>query len=350
MKEQTNMMQFQKILVPLDGSSLAEEAIPLAVHIARACNAEVYLLRVVPPSSCVPLYPYAPLELAEPMREAAFTKARDYLKQVVTSAHLDALKVHIDVQMGGSAATIIDTARVYGIDLIVMRSHGETGFTRWVMGSTAQQLVRYCPVPVLVIRGTQSQLLPLVHAPRILVALDGSSLSEEAIRPAAQLSAALAQVGQGSIHLTRVVERLITHRQKEKDIVEQQNKACRAEAEAYLHQIKERFSSGELASFGLTVTGSVVTYSDIEDITRRIIEESSCIGDEPGFTGCDIIAMTTHGRHGFQHFLFSSFTEAVFDAAPQPILVVHAAKTDHGSQSSKQKETNKQKKADVVVF
>ncbi|BCL78629.1 universal stress protein [Ktedonobacteria bacterium brp13] len=355
MKEHTHTSLFHKILVPLDSSSLAEEAIPLAAHIAHTCNAEVLLLRVVPPSSCIPMYPYTPLNLAEPMREAAFSCAREYLKRVTTFTHLDTLKVHTDIQMGGSAATIIDSSRVHGVDLIVMRSHGETGFTRWVMGSTAQQLVRYSPIPVLVIRGTQSQLLPLTHSPRVLIALDGSSLAEEAIRPAAQLSAALAQSDRGAIHLTRVVERIVPRHPKEKAAAEQQNKEHRAEAEAYLKQVKERFLVGDLATLNLNITSSVVAYFDLEEITKRILEESSCIGDEPGFTGCDIIAMTTHGRHGFQHFLFGSFTEAVFDAAPQPILVIHAVKPEeqpHAMKSEEEKQSpkNKREQADITIF
>ncbi|GCE20541.1 universal stress protein [Dictyobacter kobayashii] len=326
MNSQQNSPRFKKVLVPLDGSPLAEEAILLAANIVRANKAELLLLRVVPPSSCVPLYPVTPMDLTEPMKEAAFTRARDYLEHVTAYEHLDTLKVQTDVLLGGAPTTIVDYALQQGVDLIVMRSHGETGLTRWIMGSTAQQLVRNCPIPVLVISKPQNQPMTFLHSPRVLVTLDGSALAEEAIKPAAQLSASLAYPGNGAIHLTRIIERLQLHEHQTKEQQEQFNKEQREEAEAYLQNIKQRMLTGELAPLKLKITTSVVTYTDVQDITRRILEESSCIGDAPGFTGCDIIAMSTHGRHGFQHLLLGSFTEEVIDAAQKPLLVVHASR------------------------
>jgi len=86
----------------------------------------------------------------------------------------------------------------------------------------------------------------------------------------------------------------------------------------------QRFQAGDLAGFKLDITSSVVAYEDAEEIVSRIIEECDCIGDVPGFSGCDVISMATHGRHGFQHMLWGSFTEEVFDATKQPLLIVHA--------------------------
>ena len=337
MSSLNSIPQLKKILVPLDGSPLAEEAIVQAATIARASKADLLLLRVIAPSSCVPLYPVTTMDLIEPMKEAAFTSARTYLEQVTTYEHLDTLKVQTDVILGSTVTTIIDHAVQQGVDLIVMRSHGETGLTRWVMGSTAHQLVRYSPVPVLVISKPQEQPVDPHHTPRVLVALDGSPLAEEAIRPAAQLSAALAYPGQGLLLLTRVVQRVRQYRNQTKEQLEQINSAYRAEAETYLQKIKQNVLTGELAPLNLKITTSVLTYMDVEDITQSIIEESSGVGEATDHLGCDIIAMSTHGRHGFQHLLLGSFTEDVLHAARKPLLVVHASKTKKALQTQVQR-------------
>lgn len=346
MNSQSSMPQLKKILVPLDGSQLAEEALPLATQLVRANNAELLLLRVVPLSSCVPLAAVAPMDLAEPMREAAFIGAQAYLEQVITYEHLDGLNVHTDVVLGGAANTIIDYAQQQDADLIVMRSHGETGISRWIMGSTAQQLVRNCPVPVLVINTPHTQAVTGRYASHVLIALDGSPLAEEAIRPAALLSAALAYPETGTIHLTRVVECLQPYGRQTLEQLKPINEEQRVNGETYLKNIQQRIRTGELAPLNLNITTSVVTYTDVEDITKRIIKESAYVGNTAELTGSDIIAMSTHGRHGFQHLLLGSFTEEVLDAARKPLLVVHASKTT----ANPQKQPGKQENFNVPIF
>ncbi|GCE30141.1 universal stress protein UspA [Dictyobacter alpinus] len=338
--------RFKKILVPLDGSPIAEEAISMAATIVCASRAELLLLRVILPSGYVPLHPMAPVGLAESMRETAFTNARDYLQHVIAYANLETLKVQSDVLQGGAATTIVDYAVLQGVDLIVMRTHGETGLTRWIMGSTAQQLVRNSPVPVLVIPKLHDQPITFRPAPRALIALDGSPIAEEAILPAAQLIATLAQPGRGAIHLTRVVQHFTSFGRQTKAQIEQLNKEQRAEGEAYLKNIKQRILKEELAPPNMKITSSVVTYTDVDDITKRILEESACVGEPPEFTGCTLIAMSTHGRHGFQHLLLGSFTEDVLGMTDKPLLVVHSSKSLEGPQ----KKTAKKEKINVPIL
>ena len=213
-----------------------------------------------------------------------------------------------------------------------MRSHGATGLMRLVMGSVAQQVLRHSLVPVLVIRDGSSPSLShpgtLSHAPRILVALDGSSLAEAALLPAAQLCAALAVPAQGAIHLTRTVQMISPMGDESNERVEIMNREVREEAKVYLKRIEQRLQSGDLASFHLTVTSSVVTHVDASDIWKRVVEESECIENVSGYSACDIIAMATHGRHGFQYLLEGSITEKVIDGTTHPLLVVHAQKPE----------------------
>ena len=318
---------FQKILVPLDGSTFSEEALPLAAHIARVTNGELFLLHIVPPVT-VPFYPGIPTNMVAPMKEHVFTKVQTYLERAIAHAHLNTLKVRIEIQIGEAVSTIIKTAVAHQVDLIILRSHGKTGLSRWLTGSTAHHLVRNSPVPVLVIKDMPNKPEAYMHPPRILVALDGSAFAETALLPAAQLSETLAFPRQGTIHLTYVVEKLTAGAHRTHAQTAQHNRELRAQAEVYLAQVQERFLTGDLSPYLLDVTTSVVSYTAVEDITKRIVEESSCISDVLGFTGCDMIAMATHGRHGFQHLLLGSFTEGVLDSAQLPLLAVHAPKLE----------------------
>ncbi|GER90672.1 universal stress protein UspA [Dictyobacter vulcani] len=316
---------FQNILVPLDGSMLAEEAIPLAADIARNTGGTLILLHVVLPSSCVPIQPLESLEIVRKLEAVAMDNASVYMQRVITAEHLDTLKVQTETQVGGAPKTIIDFAQTHQVDLIVMRSHGETGFKRWFLGSVAQQVLRHSPVPVLVVREKYTSIKHPMHSPRILVALDGTNFAESAIIPAARLCAALAQPGQGAIHLMTAVRRNGWLNGEDKATVEQMDQTARADARSYLNNLEQRFSQGDLANLHIHVTTSVVAYTDILEIVKRIIEESNCIGDVPGYSGCDFIAMATHKQHGFQQMLLGSYTEDVFDATRQPLLIVHTS-------------------------
>jgi nucleotide-binding universal stress UspA family protein len=162
-----------------------------------------------------------------------------------------------------------------------------------------------------------------LHIPRILVGLDGSPLAETILEPAAQLAAALASPAHGALHITRTVQSVQITNEQVRPLVEQRNKEAIAEAQVYLDTTKQRFTTGDLAAYQLAITSSVISHTDASDIWKRIIEESRCIGDVPGYSGCDIIALATHGRQGFQHFLFGSITEQVYNETRMPLLIVH---------------------------
>ncbi len=208
-----------------------------------------------------------------------------------------------------------------------MGVHGGISIKRWAQENIAQELVRNCPVPVLLLRDTCTSLImkpqDLQHPPRVLVPLDGSLLAENALLPAAQLSAALASSAPGAIHLTRTVQYQQEGKWNAKEYIEKINQEARTEAERYLKNVEQRFTHGDVAQFHLQVTSSVVTHVNDTEIWKRILEESECIGDVPGYSGCDIITMVTHGRHGLQHLLHNSVTEKVFDAGRHPLLIVH---------------------------
>lgn len=320
---------FQCILVPLDGSPRAEEALPMASHLARATGASMILLRVMLPEQMhAHLRAQVSDERMEQLHETYFEEAQSYLKQTIDTARLQDIAVTTSVNIGNPDEVIVQVAQERTAQLIVMRSHGQTGRMRWLLGSVAQKVVRNSPIPVLVMRNVRSPIMlrpeSLLHTPRILVALDGSLLSETALVPAAQLAHALAQPERGHIHLTCAVHAMTPNTRVTKEGADRHNKEARAEAMAYLQGIEARFRSGDLADFSLAVSSSVVTYHAREEIWKKILEECECIGDVVGYGGCDVIALATQGKTGLQRLREGSVTEDVLNAATYPLLIVRS--------------------------
>jgi len=139
---------FKKILVPLDGSSFAEEALPHARELAECGGAEIVLARVdepyePPPGIFVP---------ATAIPEVVRLSAGEYLEQLVSRLRLAGIKVESAVLDGKVADAILKYAGEEGVDLIVMSTHGRTGISRLLMGSVAEQIVHGARCPVLLIR------------------------------------------------------------------------------------------------------------------------------------------------------------------------------------------------------
>ncbi len=148
---------YKSILVPLDGSELAECVLPHVESIAKGCTAEaVTFVRVVEPVQI----PYAgdegytisakDLERIEAESKAA---AKNYLSQLMGKVKYDAINVQAKVLEGGRAADMIaDYATKNGVDLIIIATHGRSGISRWVWGSVADKILRSACVPVLMVR------------------------------------------------------------------------------------------------------------------------------------------------------------------------------------------------------
>ena len=201
---------FQRILVPLDGSPRAEEALPVAARIARASNSSISLLEVVsPPIDYGGGYALAPLMAGEVI-ESEMSEASHYLKTVADSPELAAIPVSIEVGFGLPAHYILAAAASGEVDLIVLCSHGRTGFTRWALGSVAHTLAHESTIPTLVLRENKAAHLLLAgettRPMRALVPLDGSELAEAALAPATALVAALSAPEQGALRLAQVVK------------------------------------------------------------------------------------------------------------------------------------------------
>jgi nucleotide-binding universal stress UspA family protein len=140
---------YQKILVPLDGSELAECVLPHVKAIASGCGIEqVVLLRVVEPLPAV-----TPQVVDfEVVRKAHVKATEEYLAKIKAQLSKEGLAVETQILTGIPAETITDFVQRNKVDIIVLATHGHSGISRWVFGSVADRIVRSSPVPVLLIR------------------------------------------------------------------------------------------------------------------------------------------------------------------------------------------------------
>lgn len=199
------------ILVPLDGSALAEAVLPIAVRLATGGGASLLLLQVLTPIAA----PIAPAGFAAPylaptaatedlarLHAEEHEQVLSYLEAVAARLRAPDLRVECAVAEGDPAEAIAAHARDVGAWLIAMSTHGRSGLRRWLFGSVAEATLRQATMSVLLIRPPEvASTPPVEQRPTVLVPLDGSPVAEAALTPAAELAQAL----RAPIRLLRIV-------------------------------------------------------------------------------------------------------------------------------------------------
>jgi nucleotide-binding universal stress UspA family protein len=145
---------YSRIVVPLDGSDVAEFALPAALEMARRFGAPLHLVRVVDPPPTSFAFGVDSMIAARSMavqRQTERTLATEYLKENASELARDGIEVTTEILNGAAPSELVRTMRKG--DLLVMSSHGRSGIARWYLGSVAEQVVRQATVPVLVVRG-----------------------------------------------------------------------------------------------------------------------------------------------------------------------------------------------------
>jgi len=318
---------FTTLLVPLDGSRRAEAALLLAARLAHQSGATLVLVRVVSVlSEYWPTIGTAYPSLTESAVEADLAEASAYLEDVASTRELAGLCVKTAVHYGPVVPTILSVATSYASDLIVLSSHGSAGMIHWMMGSVAEKIARHATLPVLVVRegGLPSEADP--NQPlRMLVPLDGSQSAQAALEPGAALLDALALPGQHtSLHLARVCQPFSTpNRFLDR---EWQDEEVLVRARESLRSTVERIQTGDLApgisQRCLPVTWSVIYDMDVARALVGMAEQGGETQSTDDAARCQLIAMSTHGRSGFQRWMLGSITERVLHATTLPILIV----------------------------
>ena len=142
---------YKRILVPLDGSQLAEGALSHAGMVARLCDAEMTLLIVVPPIKEVIETTTERFSIDEQW-ETRKSQALRYLASLRERSECHGLRIHTEVEIGPVAETILNYAENRAVDLIVITTHGRSGIQRWVWGSTAEKVLRAARTTVMLVR------------------------------------------------------------------------------------------------------------------------------------------------------------------------------------------------------
>jgi nucleotide-binding universal stress UspA family protein len=147
---------YKRVLVPLDGSRLAEGILPLVLLIAGPLDLEVMLVRVVRPITPQALEGTGPSMVD--VVAAQLEEAREYLAAVAANLRERGVRVMIEARAGEPVTELVAAAREPGADLIAMTTHGRSGFGRLLFGSVAEAVLRQAKIPVLMMRPTERQV------------------------------------------------------------------------------------------------------------------------------------------------------------------------------------------------
>jgi nucleotide-binding universal stress UspA family protein len=152
---------FRRVLLPLDGSRVAEAVLPVVPRIASPGETTLIVLQVVPstamivaPAVGMEIPPPAVLETDERMR----ADAAGYVADVAARLRAEGFDVEPEVRVGDPATVVLDASRQLGTDLIAMTTHGRSGVGRLVFGSVAEQVLRESRAPVFLVRMTEEDL------------------------------------------------------------------------------------------------------------------------------------------------------------------------------------------------
>jgi nucleotide-binding universal stress UspA family protein len=309
----------KRILVPLDGSERARQALPVAARIARDSGGSLLLFSVLQPSVTPGWQIETSLMQAE-SREAERQERQKELAWLAGSEELRGLEVKTEVVEDLPAQAILEKARLSAADLIVLCSHGRTGITRWALGSVAQKVARHSPIPVFILRAGWPMPLPPhgMRPIRVLVALDGSPLAESSLLPAAQLSSALSSPLPGELHLVRVIPFSSDFEYGQDDAVAAARKQAIQEIQTYFQGVRQQLTE----QVRVQVTTSIATSLDTAETLIGIAETGEGEGLPRIVENADVIALATHGRTGPARWVMGSITERILGATRLPLLVV----------------------------
>ena len=145
---------YKKILVPLDGSKLAECVFPHVRALVEGCRVgKIVFMRVVEPIKAIVVADaMMSAKDVERITASMVSEAEIYLKSLGQGSKYGGAEVESQVKMGNVAETLVDYATENGVDLIVVATHGRSGVSRWVWGSVADRILRASCVPVLMVR------------------------------------------------------------------------------------------------------------------------------------------------------------------------------------------------------
>ncbi|NWF79910.1 MAG: universal stress protein [Chloroflexi bacterium] len=296
---------FRAILVPLDGSPIAEQSLPTAARIARATGAALHLIHVHVEANPNPIFINGMPVVDTELHSLAAEHERVYLERAAASVAGDGLQPIVTQLTGPVVKTITSYARDIHAGLIVLTTHGRSGFDRLWLGSVAEALARVATTPLLLLRPGEAQHVAIPTFRQVLVPLDGSERAAEAIA----LAVALARIDDGQVTLLRVVDTLPVpellpfHERFHRD------EAVVAQEEA----TATRYLQGLVGTSAPPGTQTLVLRAD--QPARAILE----VARE---RAVDLVVMATQGHGAARGVTLSRVTDKVLRGIGGPLLVM----------------------------
>lgn len=295
---------FRKILIPLDGSPLAEKALLHAQKLAQPDTTELILVTVIETYR----YGFTPIDMAFfDVVDYVRNGAEEYLRQQQSQLTEKQYAVQTYILDGDAAQGILKVADATGADLIMMTTHGRSGIARWALGSIATRVIHAAKQPVWLVRDTTPPISQ-GELRRILVPLDGTPAGEQALAQAQRL----AQGTGAELLLLRVVPELdaTNRRMLFSDEMSAQTALAQWQrnAEAYLAEVGQRLTQAGIPYQTRIEPGgpvpSILNAADLADV--------------------DCIVMATRARAGLDRMLHGSVAGEVLCQCECPMLLVRA--------------------------
>jgi nucleotide-binding universal stress UspA family protein len=297
---------FETVLVPLDGSLLAECVLPHTVAISRAFKANAVLLRVLSRDQqdvSAQMFDLLNWQILK-------VEATQYLKEIDGRLAKSGVHTEVEVQEGLVAESILDFAQRQRMKLIILSSHGHSGVSQWGISSIAQKIIQSAPTSILIVRAqqlTNSEVTGQAYK-RILVPLDGSLRAENVLPSIIQL----ARYHKSEIHLARVVTkpemaRRLPMIQEEVDLSNRVVARNREESIHYLEQIRQRSILN-----GIPVQTHLLDSDDSLSALHGLVEQEKI----------DLVVLSAHGYSGNNQWLYGSIVNNFVQYSTVPLLIV----------------------------
>ena len=309
---------FKRVLVPLDGSAMALQALPYAKVIAKATGAQIELLRAMSgfPRELVgevsqryleagPAYPPS-AEVWTNLQESMRSDAISYLETIAVPLREEGLTVTIAVSENDPEDAIITAADQEAETLIAISTHGRSGIGRWMLGSVTDKVVRHAAHPTLIIRAHEGGAPTTPQLKRVILPLDGSEVSRIALPLAVDLAKSL---GIGITVLRSISP--MSYGDSFADYAPSMYEDLTAEIEKDVQE-------------SLSKEAQVIRGMGIPDVAEHAVDgyAGTAILDATGDEGDNIVVMATHGRSGVGRWVLGSVADRVVRHSPGPVLVV----------------------------
>lgn len=297
---------FSHILVPLDGSKLAECVLPHVSAFARLAAARVTLAHVLEPPTLA-----GKREPTDPIRwQLAANEAEHYLAEVLERLGPDVASAEWRMFEGQTTGNVVEYAQAEGVDLIALSSHGQSGMMGWNLGADVHKLALHARTSVLIVRafGAPPSTDEPLRYERLLLPLDGSRRAEIVLPNASHV----ADEHRARVTLAHIVQRAPTTSrlplpEAEADLEERFLTMRRRHAERYLATVRD-----ELANVGRDVDVHVDV--DIDTVAR--------LHDLADEGGADLVVVSAHGASGSNRWPFGSTVLNLLAYGTKPLLVI----------------------------